>query len=88
MSDSFFALFSPEGAHNVRYETLEGANSNGLPGKSQIHSSLSSFKTYMDTLGRTTLTLEVDSLTDEARDAQLIVSYYKPFRCGFSLRSY
>ncbi|KAJ5088280.1 hypothetical protein N7456_011896 [Penicillium angulare] len=65
----------PEGAHNVRYETLEGANSNGLPGKSQIHSSLSSFKTYMDTLGRTTLTLEVDSLTDEARDAQLIVTY-------------
>ncbi|KAJ5286771.1 hypothetical protein N7478_002457 [Penicillium angulare] len=65
----------PEGAHNVRHEALEGANSNGLPGKSQIQSSLSSFKTYMDTLGRTTLTLEVDSLTDEARDAQLIVTY-------------
>ena len=64
----------PEGAHNVRYETVEGANSNGLPGTSQIQTSLSSFKTYMDTLGRTTLTLEVDSLTDEARNAELLVS--------------
>ncbi|KAJ5721070.1 uncharacterized protein N7483_009004 [Penicillium malachiteum] len=65
----------PEGAHNVRYETVEGANSNGLPGDNQIHASLSSFKTYMDTLGRTTLTLEVDSLTDEARNAELLVTY-------------
>jgi oligosaccharyltransferase complex subunit alpha (ribophorin I) len=63
----------PEGAHNVRYELVEGAASNGLPGANQIQASLSSFKTYMDTLGRTTLTLEVDSLTDEARDAQLVV---------------
>ncbi|KAJ5896070.1 Ribophorin I [Penicillium subrubescens] len=65
----------PEGAHNVRYEIIEGAASNGLPGANQIHASLSSLKTYMDTLGRTTLTLEVDSLTDEARDAQLMVTY-------------
>jgi oligosaccharyltransferase complex subunit alpha (ribophorin I) len=63
----------PEGAHNVRYEIVEGAASNGLPGANQIHARLSSLKTYMDTLGRTTLTLEVDSLTDEARDAQLLV---------------
>ncbi|OOQ82105.1 oligosaccharyl transferase subunit [Penicillium brasilianum] len=65
----------PEGAHNVRYELIEGATSNGLPGANQIHASLSSLKTYMDTLGRTTLTLEVNSLTDEARDAQLVVTY-------------
>lgn len=64
----------PEGAHNVRFQTLEGSASNGLPGANQIHASLSSLKTFMDTLGRTTLTLEVDSLTDEARDAELIVS--------------
>jgi oligosaccharyltransferase complex subunit alpha (ribophorin I) len=64
----------PEGAHNVRFETAEGSSSNGLPGANQIHASLSSFKTFMDTLGRTTLTLEVDGLTDEARDAELIVS--------------
>lgn len=66
----------PEGAHNVRFETVEGANSNGLPSMSQVNASLSTFKTYMDTLGRTTLTLEVDSLTDEARDAQLVVSSF------------
>jgi oligosaccharyltransferase complex subunit alpha (ribophorin I) len=65
----------PEGAHNVRYELIEGVASNGLPGANQIHASLSSLKTYMDTLGRTTLTLEVNSLTDEARDAQLVVCF-------------
>ncbi|OQD73286.1 hypothetical protein PENDEC_c016G02309 [Penicillium decumbens] len=65
----------PEGAHNVRYQILEGSNSNGLPGANHIHASLSTIKTYMDTLGRTTLTLEADSLTDEARDAQLLVTY-------------
>lgn len=64
----------PEGAHNVHFETLEGTNSNGLPGANHISASLSSLQTYMDTLGRTTLTLEVDSLTDEARDAKILVS--------------
>ncbi|KAJ5533264.1 hypothetical protein N7494_009816 [Penicillium frequentans] len=73
----------PEGAHNVRFETVEGANSNGLPGMSQVNASLSTFKTYMDTLGRTTLTLEVDSLTDEARDAQLVVTYDHTFMDAF-----
>ncbi|KUM57916.1 hypothetical protein ACN42_g9258 [Penicillium freii] len=65
----------PEGAHNVRFEILEGANSNGLPGANHIHARVSSLKTYMDTLGRTTLTLEVDSLTDEARDSKFVVTY-------------
>jgi oligosaccharyltransferase complex subunit alpha (ribophorin I) len=63
----------PEGAHNVRFQTIDGTASNGLPGANQIASHLSSLKTYMDTLGRTTLTLEVDSLTDEARNSQLVV---------------
>lgn len=66
-------LVLPEGAHNVRYQVVEGSASNGLPGENHIHARLSSLKTYMDTLGRTTLTLEVDSLTDEARDAQIVV---------------
>ncbi|KAJ5179919.1 hypothetical protein N7492_003129 [Penicillium capsulatum] len=69
----------PEGARNVKFQTVEGSASNGLPGQNQIHASLSSLKTYMDTLGRTTLTLEVDSLTDEARDAQLVVTYDHTF---------
>ncbi|KAL6235369.1 hypothetical protein BDW75DRAFT_240190 [Aspergillus navahoensis] len=65
----------PEGARNVRYETLEGTTSNGLPNKSQIKSSLSTHKTFMDTLGRSALTLTVERLTDEARDSQLVVTY-------------
>ncbi|KAL4778987.1 Ribophorin I [Aspergillus varians] len=72
----------PEGARNVRYETVEGPSSNGLPGPSQIQSSLSSHKTFMDTLGRTTLTLTVESLTDEARDSQLVVTYEYSFWDG------
>lgn len=67
----------PEGSHNVRFETLEDANSNGLPGANHIHADLSSLQTYMDTLGRTTLTLEVDSLTDEARNAKIVVCIKK-----------
>lgn len=66
----------PEGARNVHFQVMDGAASNGLPGANHIHASLSSLKTYMDTLGRTTLTLEVDSLTDEARDAQLLVCFF------------
>ncbi|CAL5874951.1 uncharacterized protein PFLUO_LOCUS9254 [Penicillium psychrofluorescens] len=65
----------PEGAHNVRFQTVDGTASNGLPGANHITSHLSSLKTYMDTLGRTTLTLEVDSLTDEARNSQLVITY-------------
>ncbi|KAL2866395.1 dolichyl-diphosphooligosaccharide--protein glycotransferase subunit OST1 [Aspergillus lucknowensis] len=65
----------PEGARNVRYETVEGSSSNGLPSAGQIQSSLSSHKTFLDTLGRTVLTLAVESLTDEARDSQLVVTY-------------
>ncbi|KAL4806458.1 Ribophorin I [Aspergillus unguis] len=72
----------PEGAKNVRYETIEGSFSNGLPGADQIHASLSTHKTFMDTLGRTTLTLTVDSLTDEARDSQLVVTYDYSFWDG------
>ncbi|KAL4927395.1 dolichyl-diphosphooligosaccharide--protein glycotransferase subunit OST1 [Aspergillus undulatus] len=65
----------PEGARNVQWETVEGPSSNGLPGAKQIQSELSTHKTFMDTLGRTTLTLTVESLTDEARDSQLVVTY-------------
>ncbi|CBF79447.1 hypothetical protein AN7472.2 [Aspergillus nidulans FGSC A4] len=72
----------PEGARNVRYEIVEGPTSNGLPSASQIQSSLSTHKTFMDTLGRTALTLTVESLTDEARDSQLVVTYDYAFWDG------
>lgn len=72
----------PEGARNVRYEMAEGSNSNGLPGKNQIQSELSTHKTYMDTLGRTVLTLKVENLSDEARGSELLVS---SLSCSFEL---
>jgi oligosaccharyltransferase complex subunit alpha (ribophorin I) len=64
----------PEGAKNVRFEPVEGSSSNGLPGREQIQSELSTLRSYMDTLGRTVLTLTVENLADEARDSQLVVS--------------
>jgi oligosaccharyltransferase complex subunit alpha (ribophorin I) len=64
----------PEGSTNVRYEVLDTAN-NGLPHTDEIGSSISTFRTFMDTLGRTVLTLQVNNLSDEARDSELIVSF-------------
>lgn len=69
-----FRVILPEGARNVQFEAVEGSSSNGLPGRNQIQSELSTHKTFMDTLGRTVLTLTVDNLSDEARDSQLVVS--------------
>ncbi|BCR94174.1 dolichyl-diphosphooligosaccharide--protein glycotransferase subunit OST1 [Aspergillus luchuensis] len=68
-------IILPEGARNVRYELLEKATSNGLPGANQIQTELTSHKTFMDTLGRTALTLTVEELTDEARDSQIVITY-------------
>ena len=39
-------------------------------------------KTYLDTLGRTTLTITARNLVDEFRDRELIVSYEYPFAAG------
>lgn len=72
-------IILPEGARNVNFEIVEGATSSGLPGANHIVARLSSMKTYMDTLGRTVLTLEVDSVTDEARNAQLVVCSFPSF---------
>ena len=44
---------------------------------------ISSRKTYMDTLGRTTLTLSASNVIDEAREQPLIVTYDYPFMAGF-----
>ncbi|RAQ50121.1 oligosaccharyl transferase subunit (alpha) [Aspergillus flavus] len=72
----------PEGARNVRYETIETASNNGLPPADQIKSHVSPHKTFMDTLGRTALTLTVENLSDEARDSQLVVTYDYSFWDG------
>lgn len=54
----------PEGATNVKFETA-------VP---LVASEVSSHKTYMDTLGRTTLKLTAMNVIDGSRDQDLIVS--------------
>ena len=59
----------PEGATNVHFETDFPlvSNSTGL------------LRTFMDTVGRTTLTLTALNVVDEIRDRDLIVTYEYPF---------
>lgn len=63
----------PEGATNVRYATT-------VP---LIDSTTSLHKTFMDTLGRTTLSLTAINVVDEFRDRDLIVTYDYPWTAGF-----
>lgn len=67
-------IILPEGAKSVRYEIIEDIN-NGLPNAVQIKSNISKHRTFMDTAGRTALSLSVENLTDEARNSQLVVSF-------------
>lgn len=66
-------LILPEGAENVRWEVA------GAPGVSLLQSEISLRKTYMDTVGRTALTLTAKNMVDEAREASLVVIYDYPF---------
>jgi oligosaccharyltransferase complex subunit alpha (ribophorin I) len=50
---------------NVRYYTTIPVTNSGL----SLH------KTFMDTLGRTTLTLTARNIVDEVRDSELVVAY-------------
>nr|KMM65510.1 ribophorin I [Coccidioides posadasii RMSCC 3488] len=68
----------PEGARGVKYELVNGV---GLPNNIQSETTL--YKTYMDTVGRTVLKLSMTNVADEARDAQLIVTYDYPFLASF-----
>ncbi|PCG89889.1 Ribophorin I [Penicillium occitanis (nom. inval.)] len=72
----------PEGATDIKYEILDGDAPNGLPDSSHIQSSISKHRTYMDTIGRSALTLKVDNLSDEARGSQLLITYTYPFTAG------
>ncbi|KAI9833100.1 MAG: dolichyl-diphosphooligosaccharide--protein glycosyltransferase subunit 1 [Phylliscum demangeonii] len=59
----------PEGARNVKYDT-------SMPLTGAEHGR---HKTFLDTLGRTTLTLSAVNLVDDQRDRSLIVTYDYPF---------
>ncbi|CAO2654443.1 Nn.00g111760.m01.CDS01 [Neocucurbitaria sp. VM-36] len=63
----------PEGAKNVKFSTT-------VP---LVGNSTSLHKTFMDTLGRTTLSLTAINLVDEFRDRDLIVSYDYPWTAGY-----
>ncbi|TAQ87692.1 hypothetical protein B7494_g3992 [Chlorociboria aeruginascens] len=62
----------PEGATNVQYSTTIPITSSGL----SLH------KTFMDTLGRTMLTLNAVNIVDDLRDRELIVTYDYPLLAG------
>ncbi|KAI0910516.1 Ribophorin I [Ustulina deusta] len=58
----------PEGAENVKFYTT-------APDSSIIEHSVDIVITYLDTVGRTVLTIKARNLVDELRDRELIVSY-------------
>jgi oligosaccharyltransferase complex subunit alpha (ribophorin I) len=63
----------PEGAINVKYST-------SVP---IIASTTTLHKTFMDTVGRTTLSLSAINLVDDFRNRDLIVTYDYPWTAGF-----
>jgi oligosaccharyltransferase complex subunit alpha (ribophorin I) len=70
-------IILPEGAKNVRWETVGGT---GLP---VLSSEQSLHKTFMDTVGRTELKISAMNVVDEARDAKILVLYDYPFFAAF-----
>ncbi|KAF3033562.1 dolichyl-diphosphooligosaccharide--protein glycosyltransferase subunit 1 [Didymella heteroderae] len=63
----------PEGATNVNFHTTVPIVAN----ETTLH------KTFMDTLGRTALTLTAINLVDDFRDRDLIVTYDYPWTAGY-----
>ncbi|EER39236.1 oligosaccharyl transferase subunit [Histoplasma capsulatum var. duboisii H88] len=63
----------PEGARAVKYELVDGV---GMP--YMVESELGLHKTFMDTVGRTVLTLRTTNVADEAREGHIIVTYDYP----------
>ncbi|MCJ1338707.1 dolichyl-diphosphooligosaccharide--protein glycosyltransferase subunit 1 [Bachmanniomyces sp. S44760] len=66
-------IILPEGASNVKFETDVPI----VAEESSLH------RTFMDTLGRTTLKLTAMNLVDESRDEMIIVTYDYPFAIRF-----
>ena len=64
-----FRVVLPEGASNVKWEVKDGT---GVP---VLHAEQNLHKTFMDTFGRTELKFTATNVVDEARDAELLVTY-------------
>ncbi|OCK79470.1 dolichyl-diphosphooligosaccharide--protein glycosyltransferas-like protein subunit 1 [Lepidopterella palustris CBS 459.81] len=65
-------IILPEGATNIHYQT-------SVP---HLSSSTSVHRTFMDTIGRTTLKLSAINLVDEWRGRDIIVTYDYPWTAG------
>jgi len=61
-------ILLPEGATNVKFYT-------SLPQSSITNTAIGVHKTYLDTVGRTAVTIKAINLVDEFRDREVIVSY-------------
>ncbi|KAF4442205.1 oligosaccharyl transferase complex subunit OST4 [Fusarium acutatum] len=61
----------PEGAENVKFNT-------NIPESSIVSTSVDLTRTYLDTVGRTAVSIKARNLVDEFRDRQLIISYDAP----------
>ena len=70
-------IILPEGATDIRWETVGGT---GLP---NLQSEISLHKTFMDTMGRSELKLSAMNVVDDARDAELVITYDYPFLAAF-----
>ncbi len=57
---------------NVKFYT-------SIPSASITESSVGVQKTYLDTIGRTALTIKARNLVDDFRDRELVVTYEVPF---------
>ncbi|KAG5921780.1 hypothetical protein E4U42_005709 [Claviceps africana] len=58
----------PEGARNVKYYT-------GIPESAIVETSVGVHQTYLDTIGRTSVTFRARNLVDEFRDRDILISY-------------
>ncbi|TDZ74399.1 Dolichyl-diphosphooligosaccharide--protein glycosyltransferase subunit 1B [Colletotrichum trifolii] len=61
-------ILLPEGATNVKYYT-------SVPQSSIIESAVDVHKTYLDTIGRTSIIIKANNLVDDFRDREVIVTY-------------
>ncbi|KAL8404975.1 hypothetical protein RB594_009740 [Gaeumannomyces avenae] len=61
----------PEGAQNVKFYT-------SIPSSSIISTEIGTHKSFLDTIGRTSLVITAQNLVDEFRDREIVVSYDYP----------
>ena len=71
MPNDLFDLPANKPCSNVKIFT-------DIPDTSIVESSVDVHKTFLDTIGRTSITLKARNLVDEFRDRQLILSYDLP----------